>query len=203
MLAEDGGKALALVAERHGTSEAFDLVLMDMQMPNLDGLQATRKIRAAGLGPETLPIIALTANAYQEDIDACLAAGMQAHLTKPLRLRELEAALGVWSEKISDFRKVDATGFDADTTANPELARQFLRRKGKALELVNQLLAQGSFEGSTIEELASELHQLAGVAAFFDEEALGIASRQLEQDLLNGTDDKLALIQRARDLLAA
>jgi CheY-like chemotaxis protein len=69
---------------------------MDVQMPVMDGLEATRQIRASEADAPSTPIVALTANAYAEDREACLAAGMDALLVKPLdreRLREaLEAA---------------------------------------------------------------------------------------------------------------
>lgn len=63
----------------------FDAVLMDLQMPGLNGLEATAAIRALD-HPQarTMPIIALTANAYQENAEKCIAAGMNAHLSKPL-----------------------------------------------------------------------------------------------------------------------
>ena len=67
--------------------ERYDLILMDVQMPELDGLEATRQIRALDL-PEakSIPIVAMTANVFQEDVDKCLAAGMNAHIGKPLEM---------------------------------------------------------------------------------------------------------------------
>jgi signal transduction histidine kinase/ActR/RegA family two-component response regulator len=87
VVAEDGAQAVAAV-ER----EAFDVVLMDVQMPNLDGFEATAVIRRreAATG-EHVPIVALTAHALLEDEDRCLAAGMDAFLSKPLRAHDLTA----------------------------------------------------------------------------------------------------------------
>lgn len=71
-------------------NNTYDLVLMDVQMPEMDGLQATRKIRFSETGCSVhLPIIALTAHASAEDREQCLAAGMDAYLTKPLQVKKL------------------------------------------------------------------------------------------------------------------
>lgn len=95
--AVDGAAAILAVEGAIAADTPFSLVLMDMQMPDVDGLEATRRLRAAGHSPAALPIVALTANAYADDIDLCMAAGMQAHLAKPLRLAELRGALERWS----------------------------------------------------------------------------------------------------------
>jgi CheY-like chemotaxis protein len=86
-LAEDGNSAVELALR--GTWAA---ILMDCQLPGIDGLEATRRIRAR-LGGRSLPIIALTANASTEDRAACLAAGMDEFLTKPVRIELLAAML--------------------------------------------------------------------------------------------------------------
>jgi CheY-like chemotaxis protein len=71
----------------------YDVVLMDVRMPDMDGLTATRAIRAQGGRFDALPIIALTANAFPEDVRICREAGMSDFLAKPLRKPALVAAL--------------------------------------------------------------------------------------------------------------
>jgi two-component system, sensor histidine kinase and response regulator len=71
--------------------QSLDMVFMDMQMPALDGLQATRKIRESEVGkPSHLRIVALTANAFEEDRRICLAAGMDGFLAKPVSFASLQ-----------------------------------------------------------------------------------------------------------------
>jgi CheY-like chemotaxis protein len=72
--------------------ERFDVVLMDVQMPELDGLEATRRIRARW-PDRPLRIVAMTANAMAGDREACFAAGMNDYISKPIRPAELQAAL--------------------------------------------------------------------------------------------------------------
>ncbi len=86
--ANDGEEAIARVESEH-----FDLVLMDMQMPRVDGLEAARAIRA---GQHGLPIIAMTANAFAEDRQACMDAGMNDHLAKPFQPEAMYALLLKW-----------------------------------------------------------------------------------------------------------
>jgi len=85
--AENGALAVRMFYENH---EKYDLVLMDLQMPEMDGYEATRRIREFDL-PEakTIPIIALTANVFKEDVASCFEAGMNGHLGKPLDINEL------------------------------------------------------------------------------------------------------------------
>jgi len=83
-LASDGLEAVARV--KSGT---YDLVLMDIQMPNLDGLAATRQIRALGGAVGCIPIVALTANAMVQEREAYLAVGMEGHVSKPIDVNEL------------------------------------------------------------------------------------------------------------------
>lgn len=87
----NGSEALTAIG-----SERYDLILMDCLMPEMDGFEATRRIRSqAGHGSQ-VPIIAMTANAFAEDREACLAAGMTDYLSKPVREAELRRKLDFW-----------------------------------------------------------------------------------------------------------
>jgi CheY-like chemotaxis protein len=78
----------------------YDIVLMDVSMPGMDGLQVTRALREAKDGPNARTrIIALTAHAMDGDREACLAAGMDDYLTKPINRRELLEKLALWADK--------------------------------------------------------------------------------------------------------
>ncbi|WP_247893484.1 hybrid sensor histidine kinase/response regulator [Azospirillum endophyticum] len=89
---EDGAAALAAVQEH-----VYDLVLMDVQMPVMDGLEATRRIRALPGPVGRIPILALSAGVMQVEVERCLQAGMNAHLAKPLDKAKLLAAIGRWA----------------------------------------------------------------------------------------------------------
>ena len=89
--AEDGLKAVELFEQ---SPADFDMILMDIQMPELDGYGATRKIRMLdNPHAKTIPIIAMTANIFREDVEKCLASGMNAHLGKPLEIAEVIRAI--------------------------------------------------------------------------------------------------------------
>jgi signal transduction histidine kinase/ActR/RegA family two-component response regulator len=101
-LVNDGAQALAAVAQEH-----WDAVLMDCQMPVMDGFEATRKIRHRPQAPH-LPIIALTANVMAEDRIACMAAGMDDFLAKPVRQEELRGMLGKWLARPAPADRIQA-----------------------------------------------------------------------------------------------
>lgn len=103
-LAENGQIALDLLAVTK-----FDVVLMDMMMPVLDGLEATRRFRATELGPRT-PIVAMTANAMESDRTRCLEAGMDDYLSKPIKAQDLKLLL----------QNLHTNTASASTDANPD-----------------------------------------------------------------------------------
>ena len=91
-IAEDGQQAVEAIEIRQAARTQFDLVLMDLQMPVMDGFTATHHIRQL-MGLKNLPIVAMTANALDSDRDACLAAGMDGHVGKPFDLNHLVGVL--------------------------------------------------------------------------------------------------------------
>lgn len=93
---ENGAEAITVLTERD-----YDLVLMDVQMPEMDGMEATRRIRdpQSPVRNHAVPVIALTAHAMAGDREACLAAGMDDYLSKPIRPEELAAVLSRWSRR--------------------------------------------------------------------------------------------------------
>jgi CheY-like chemotaxis protein len=90
-VANDGREAVAAAARAD-----YALIFMDCQMPEMDGFEATAAIRKVERPPRRVPIIALTASAMQGDREACLGAGMDDYLSKPLRFGDMERALRRW-----------------------------------------------------------------------------------------------------------
>jgi CheY-like chemotaxis protein len=87
-----------LQAVEAARTEHFAMIFMDCQMPNMDGFEATKAIREGERSSgEHLPIVAMTASAFREDREACLAAGMDDYLAKPVRLRELRRMIKRWA----------------------------------------------------------------------------------------------------------
>ena len=100
---EDG--ALAVEAMK---TASYDLIFMDMRMPNMDGLEATRKIRTLPNVSRALPIIALTANAFDDDRNACFDSGMNDFMTKPVSAEELSEKVRDWTSEEAKARMMQA-----------------------------------------------------------------------------------------------
>ena len=185
VIANDGAEAIAMVREAARTGRPFDLVLMDMQMPVVDGLEATRRLRADGYSAEDLPIVALTANAYAEDVQACHEAGMQAHLAKPVRLRDITGIVARFyrgtSEKEAD---VPFAKRPSQTAGKQPVAQRYAIRRSETLDAISAAARQNELSGVTIAELGSMLHKLAGSAGFFGEAALGQIAAATERSLI-------------------
>ncbi|MES2949600.1 MAG: response regulator [Pseudomonadota bacterium] len=133
-VADSGATALAAVQQ---AQPPYDVVLMDIQMPDMDGHEATRQIRQR-LGLQSLPIIAMTANALQSDREAALAAGMNDHIGKPFDLSTLVAII----------RQHTGSGQEAFTFATAATTTQQETRKAPHREL-NATAALARFNGQT------------------------------------------------------
>lgn len=89
--ANNGAQAVAMY---RAAPKKYDLVLMDVQMPEMDGYEATRQLRASECdNAKDIPILAMTANAFSEDVERCLEAGMDGHISKPVDIDELLSKL--------------------------------------------------------------------------------------------------------------
>lgn len=210
-IAHDGNEAIAMVIDSVMRDRLYDLVLMDVQMPGCDGYAATRAIRAEGIGPDLLPVIALTANAFPEDIAAARAAGMQAHLAKPVALGDLVRVLQRWLPT----RIVEAPGDNAAphrapaarmANVSPRLVARWETRRREAVEAVRAALRSGALAApqagtEPVEEVALLLHKLAGTAAMFGEAELGESAATLERALATGQAGETC-VSLARELLA-
>ena len=209
-IACDGEQAIETVLEAHSKGLPFDLVLMDIQMPGCDGYTATRAIRSEGVRASELPIIALTANAYPEDIAAARECGMQGHLAKPLAFADLVHTLQRWlpvrivdQSDVSGASEVDIPAEQATNTVNsPSLVNRWKVRRRETLDAVNAALKKGQLEGDDAEALAKLVHTLAGTAGMFGEAKLGQCASEFERSLKSesGIDERRIL---ARKLLNA
>jgi signal transduction histidine kinase/CheY-like chemotaxis protein len=190
-IAANGREAVTAVG-----TEAFDVILMDVQMPEMGGFEATAAIRGLEAGGRIahVPIVAMTAHAMKGDRERCLAAGMDEYLTKPLDPRHLCAlveqmagapAIGATPPAATPAAAVEDIGtLSADVLARvggdrellAEISRLFVDDAPRHLEHIRQAL-----DASDGEALRRAAHGLKGAAANFDAEGVVSAARALEE----------------------
>ncbi|AMK78076.1 diguanylate cyclase (GGDEF)-like protein [Methylomonas methanica] len=204
-IAGSGVEALTWLAQ-----QAFDLILMDCHMPNMDGFEATRRIR---LLPEPLgrvPIVAMTANAQQGDSDLCLAAGMDDYLAKPIKLKPLRDKLLSWFDGRPHAANVPLPPEHAIETLDNAVLRQlrdeigqgFVKMVAYYLEdapaQIEQIgLALAADNHLQLRELA---HGLKGASRNLGAEKLAAIARQLEELAAQGQiENGQALLHQLRD----
>jgi PAS domain S-box-containing protein len=188
-IAANGSEAIAMIDAARLKGRPYHLVLMDIQMPVMDGAEATRQLRAKGIAASELPIVALTANAYADDITACLSAGMQDHLAKPLTLASLDQALRQWG-KLRVAADSQPGLPPTNTGPGAKVRERYRVRKQETLEALDELVRRGLFSDAELTNVAELLHKLAGTAGMFQEAALGDRARVLEDGLRDWSDDQ-------------
>ena len=165
----------------------------------MDGLEATRRIRAGGIEAENLPIVALTANAYADDVAACLESGMQGHLSKPIKLAELRLALTRWT----NLRLLPEAPIQR-YRLNPMIRDRYRVRKAETAQRLEELMRFGRFDKAVVTEVVDMLHKLAGTAQMFGEGKLGDEVRELETDIAKASrSERAGHVSRALEAIRA
>jgi PAS domain S-box-containing protein len=194
-LAANGAEALAMAYRLDKNPEEWDLILMDVQMPVMDGLTATRAIRVLGGRAATIPIIALTAHAFESEIRQCREAGMNDHITKPSGCEQLNEAVSRWAGLASS--PLPAVGFrrlDVATTAERFEARLRASRERLA-ELAAELSSPDqSSVPALLREAADIAHVLGGTAGMFGKADLGELAGQVEGELRASAQGRSAFV---------
>jgi len=205
-VANNGQVALEMLGK-----EIFDCVLMDCQMPVMDGYEATRTIRKNG---NTIPIIALTANAMSGDRKKCIDAGMNDYISKPFKLKELLSVLDKW---ISQNKKNKESESDSPTT-NKLLAgdlsdlagievKDGLRMMGGNTEIYKKILKNfyqvnsnvlveinEAFKNGEMLVVARQVHTVKGSAASIVAKGLASIALRLESAIKNEQKEELQIL---------
>jgi CheY-like chemotaxis protein len=213
-MVENGQEAVAAVA-----AQPFDVVLMDMQMPMMDGIEATRRIRTLPTPTGQVPIVALTANVMESEREHCLQAGMDRVLTKPIDWPELSRML---SELAVEAPAATASaGFpekpqvlmaEPEPRASDLLDRSRIEDLGKitgrdrlqgflrsALASAENLLAEMTAHRDDQAEIVKIAHRLAGTAPSVGLARIGAIAREIEHRALGGgpIEPSLDVLQEA------
>ncbi|KAB2928112.1 MAG: response regulator [Dechloromonas sp.] len=207
--AENGQAALDRLRD-----EAVDLVLMDCQMPVMDGYEASRRIRSE-LGKTTLPIIAMTANALASDRERCLAAGMNDHVAKPIDVAILQATLARWlgtpGTPAAPLAAAEPKAAPADIDTQAALARlgqnralharlcdRFRDSQADVVDRLRTAIASGDREGAIL-----IAHTLRGLAGNLGGNRLAAQAGELENALRQDASALTDLSARLAGIAAA
>ena len=200
-------------------TQRFDLIVMDVQMPEMDGLEATRRIKES-LGPTGPPIVALTANTDSKTLSECETAGMDAVLTKPIRRQPLLDAVALWLHRSRDRRSrleagltdpapalprgpsltVAAAPLDWESAlyefGEPEIVREVVEQLMQSIpgyfEVIHNALQQGDFE-----EIQRRAHAIKGGAATVEAKPLSAVAAELEEQCKQAAPKEVvAIVER-------
>ncbi len=173
-VAVDGEEAVTAVESAFAAGHGFDLVLMDVQMPGVDGLAATRRIRNLAGSARDVPIVAMTANVLPEQIEDLIRAGMDDHVGKPFKRQDLFATIGRWTEPgarqhharpvPSAPPKVDPQILDADVLDGMRLRFGPERVNGLLDMLAGELSQRFRTAANDRNEIAHDAHAMVSAA---------------------------------------
>ena len=197
--------------------EQYNAVLMDVQMPVMDGFEATRRIRQWEAGKGHIPIIAMTAHALKGDRERCIEAGMDDYVSKPLQPQALIIAIDRWvrgqEEEAGTASPPHSNGmpaagekdknlpmnietaqarFNNDRNFLAEMSREFIQHLSTRIEIMKTTLQAGD-----VTSLNRHAHSLKGLSANFDANILSSLAAELEQRTMQGeVTDAAALIDK-------
>jgi signal transduction histidine kinase/CheY-like chemotaxis protein/HPt (histidine-containing phosphotransfer) domain-containing protein len=175
---------------------SYDVVLMDVQMPRTDGLEATRQVRSAGCDT---PILALTATALRGDRERCLEAGMNGHLSKPITLPELRAALEPYLSAAAVPEPEPEQDFAAPDLSKLRDLEEQLEDRALVVTTVNMFLSQLDGRRSALaaalrsqdhDALRATAHTLKSSSALLGADPLAEACAQVERNAIAGTSEQ-------------
>ncbi len=200
---ESGAAALAALA-----SQEFDVVFMDVQMPDMDGLEATRRIRALPGMAGRVPVIALTAQVFTEQLEACRRAGMSGHLAKPFTETAMHATLAdhvggppppaamPMDPPPPEAPVIDPAIFAANTRLlKPASMITYLDMIAASATAILATLRAGDGAATDSQALLEAVHKLAGNAGLFGFTRAAGALRQFEHAARAGAADTPALAE--------
>ncbi|MCF1183687.1 ATP-binding protein [Marichromatium gracile] len=211
-LARDGHGALTALAGAH-----YDLVIMDCQMPEMDGFETARRIRDGEAGAETaqIPIVAMTALAQEGDQARCLAAGMNAHLAKPIQPQTLAAVLEAQFAEAPSPPPAATNEDEAEVFVAAELLERMMHDREILLEVIPQFLSDlperitelgAALDAGDLSEAAFKAHSIKGMASNLSAPALEQQALRLEQhargDALEQARGQFAALGAAFGVLA-
>jgi PAS domain S-box-containing protein len=197
----DGASAIAAVQ-----AHAYDLVLMDVQMPVMDGLTAARRIRALDHPARRVPIVAMTANVLPDQVAACRAAGMDDHVAKPFRREALQAVIARWAVKPADAATPAPPASSAIDESHYASMRDLLGAPkmdellGDLAEMLRERSGAMTAAGAEAGEIAREAHVLVSSAGMLGFAELSERCAELEAACLQGREitDLLHAVRTAR-----
>jgi two-component system sensor histidine kinase/response regulator len=205
--ASNGKEAVSAVQ-----SQSFDIVLMDLQMPIMDGFEATRKIRAWEAEKKHTPIVALTAMLFDHEIQNCLSIGMDGCIEKPFNTEQLfqliefyvnESSLPILSKESQDTEKVDELivldvqnalpRFGKSLHAYQDFLKEFMDDLPERIDQFQTMFLSGNYQA-----LADSAHNLKGISASMGAMQLSHLSHILDQTSQAG--DSLRIQQSLEDI---